>query len=152
MDYNEEPRPTKENIHSARDAVTLARLVVTGQRSEAAHMIESLLSDPPSIPGVLYGLCGLIRHALPQDVDPEVLFQTAYKSRDAVTLARFVLADDLEASTDMIQSILFMDARSVVGVMDGLCGLLAHALPRDQDPGPFFQSAYAMLDSVADDC
>jgi hypothetical protein len=69
-----------------------------------------------------------------------------------VTLARFVLADDLEDAADMIQEILFMDARSIVGIMDGLCGLIAYALPQDQDAGVFFQSAYAMLDSGGDDC
>lgn len=69
-----EPIPTSAQISTARDAATLAKLVLSGQEDATYDLIQALLNDPESIPGVLFGLCGLVAHALPQDADPAAFF------------------------------------------------------------------------------
>jgi hypothetical protein len=81
---NNDQTPAPEQINTARDAVTLARLVLAGQDDATHDIVQSLLNDPQSIPGVFVGLCGLIAHALPEGTDPEVFFDAANRMLDAV--------------------------------------------------------------------
>lgn len=89
MDNNEiqqnGSQATAQQINTARDGVTLARLVLADEIDAAAAMVQSLLNDPTSIPGVLYGLCGLIADALPPEVAPETFFQGAYTRLDGLS-------------------------------------------------------------------
>lgn len=78
-----EPTPTTTQFNTARDAVTLARLVIEGDEAATHDMIQSLLHDPASIPGVLYGLSGMIAHALPQGADPAMFFEGVIRMLDA---------------------------------------------------------------------
>ncbi|WP_026550567.1 hypothetical protein [Arthrobacter sp. Br18] len=78
-----EPTHTTTQFSTARDAVTLARLVLAGDEAGTHDMIQSLLHDPASIPGVLYGLSGMIAHALPQDADPALFFDGVIRMLDA---------------------------------------------------------------------
>jgi hypothetical protein len=72
---SQEPTPTSTQFNTARDAVTLARLVLAGDDTGTHDMIQSLLNDPESIPGVLVGLVGMISQALPEDIRPQAFFQ-----------------------------------------------------------------------------
>ena len=87
MDFDEnenDARMLREQINHTRDAVGLARLVLTGQEQAAAAMMVNLLKDPLSIPWVMRALCGLIADALPRSIDPEAYFQSAYAMLDRV--------------------------------------------------------------------
>ncbi|MCC3294802.1 hypothetical protein LJ756_09215 [Arthrobacter sp. zg-Y411] len=66
--------PSTTQFSTARDAVTLARLVLADNMDGTHDLIQSLLNDPESIPGVLYGLCGMIAQALPEEIDPAAFF------------------------------------------------------------------------------
>lgn len=77
-----EPTPTSAQISTARDAATLAKLVLSGQEDATHDLIQALLNDPESIPGVLFGLCGLVAHALPQDVEPADFFEAVNSTLD----------------------------------------------------------------------
>ncbi|MFC3300200.1 hypothetical protein FJV46_02775 [Arthrobacter agilis] len=77
-----DPTPTTTQFSTARDAVALARLVLAGDDTGTHEMIQSLLNDPASIPGVLYGLSGMIAHALPEGADPSVFFQGVIRMLD----------------------------------------------------------------------
>lgn len=77
-----ENTPTTTQFSTARDAVALARSVLAGDETGTHEMIQSLLNDPASIPGVLYGLSGMIAHALPEDTDPPMFFEGVIRMLD----------------------------------------------------------------------
>lgn len=73
--HENEIQPTRNQFSTARDAVALARTVLSDDQEGTHALIQQLLNDPEAIPGVLYGLCGMISQALPPETSAEVFFR-----------------------------------------------------------------------------